>query len=1397
MPFQAFPGSEIAGYTIRTELGKGGMATVYLADHPRLGRRVALKLLADELSDDADFRERFGREAKIAAALEHPNVVPVYDAGEWEGVLFIAMRFVDGTDLKELLRREAPIEVERALDVVSQVAAALDAAHARGLVHRDVKPANVLLDPGAGAGGKDHAYLADFGLARTTLPTSAETKAGELYGTLDYMAPEQLEGRPVDARTDVYALTCVLYECLTGAPPFQRRTAVATAAAHLHEEPDPASRRRSDLGEDLDRVLARGLRKAKADRYGTCSELIRETRRALLAHLSIEEAHGISPLETAVRGAPPEERKVVTVLFCDLSGLASRLRASDPEEARALMRPHREFVRQEIQGHGGTVESSVADTVMAVFGAPVAHEDDADRAIRAGLRIIDHVVQLPEARDIRSALQIGIDTGEALVSFDDRRAGGDASVSGNVVTLALQVQRAAPANGMAVGDVTRRTARAAFEFASLPIQATPGEPQASPVWQVAVLQRMALPDFSTGPRPAPSMVGRELERNALIGALDRCVRDASVQLVTIVGEPGIGKTRLLNDLLEVATKRDVHWRRGRCLPYGDGITFWALGEIVKSEAGILESDPPETAASKIDVAVPDDHPDAPWLRQRLKPLVGLEAPTAARDENFAAWRAFLESVAERGPLVLAIEDLHWADPALLEFVEHLVEYSEGVPILIVSTTRPELYERAHAFAQSARNATRINLTPLSDDETADLVLRLLDAEVLPERLKEAILQRASGNPLYAEEFIHLLKDTGTLRREEAEWVLDPDEDIPIPAGVQGLIAARLDTLSPDQKSLLHDAAVVGRTFWAGAIAEMGARDSAAVSTALRELSRRELIRAVRQSSMSGEKEYIFWHALVRDGCYGQIPRNRRIDKHRSAATWIERVAGERAEDLADILASHYVTALELAEATGTRALVQELSTSARRFLMLAGDRALILDATAAEANFRRALRLASHDDLDRSDILARLGVALRLRAKFVESDAAFEEAIARYREIGNLRAAAVAMARRAPVLYRLGSTRYLEVQSEASSLLEPLPPDGDTVFVLTEFAGALMNAGDNRRAIEVAERTCAVAQALGLPEPASAVGYRGVARFSLGDPAGVDDLRRAADLTLAQGRGLSAAVSRGNLANALRAIEGPGAASIAYQEAVDFAERRGIEEVALGCACERLEPMVDRGLLDEVLAAAPALARRAEASGDVPSLLRLRVSTLRVLNLRGQLREAGAIVDWVVETARKLGDAQLIGSALPAAAALAHSTHEDQTARDLLLELESTPNVKEDLEYVINLPGSVRSAIGIGEAELARALTAGVEPLHPLHRYALASAYGLLAEADRDAEAAVAHFASAADDWERFGVPMEAAHAFMGLSRVLVILGRHEQAAGPRRRADGLFAVLKTTQLST
>jgi class 3 adenylate cyclase/tetratricopeptide (TPR) repeat protein len=1082
-----------------------------------------------------------------------------------------------------------------------------------------------------------------------------------------------------------------------------------------------------------------------------------------------------APLTEQSSASVHEERKVVTILFCDLVGFTAASEAVDPEDVRSRIRPYHARLRQEIERYGGTVEKFIGDAVMAVFGAPTAHEDDAERAVRAGLRILEAIEELNE-HDPGLSLQvrIGINTGEAVVALGARPEEGEGIVTGDVVNTASRLQAAAPVNGIVVSEQTHHATERVFDYKELEPVEVKGKAEPLAIWR-PLKPRARFGSDVTRTHTAP-LVGRELEKPLLIGTFERSAKQRSCQLVTIVGEPGVGKSRLCAELFHHIDERPdlVTWRQGRCLPYGEGIAFWALGEIVKAECGILESDSPQEAAAKLERALPADDPDLPWLRARLQPLVGAGGEPAAQEESFTAWQRFCESLAAQGPTVLVFEDLHWADPALLSFLEHLTDWVEGVPLLVLCTARPELYEQQPTFGANAKNAQRINLAPLTEEETARLISALLERAVLPTETQRALLERAGGNPLYAEEFVRLLADRG-----------GPAEDEEVPDSVQALIAARLDTLSPERKSLLQDAAVLGKVFWAGALAEMGNREPREIELALHELARTELVRRARTSSMEGEAEYGFWHLLVRDVCYAQIPRAARAARHRSAAAWIERKAGERAEDLADVLAHHYLSALELARAVGQEAEAEELEAQAIRYLALAGERALPLDVERAEQNLARALELAPTGHPQRGSLLERWAQAAQQQNRLKEAREALEEALALHREHDESVAAGRAFTTLANVLWFLGDPRKEEAIADALALLEAQPPGPELAAAYAQLAGTRLTGGAFQEAIEAAERALALAGELGLPEPARALGFRGAARAYRGERAALEDLRRALQLALEQGQGRTAAVLHNNLALAVWQHEGPPAALAACREGIDFCERRGITAMGLAIASMSATFRAELGQSEQALAEAGPLADRLQAAGDILSI-GARSLQLRLLSERGG-HEQAPTADDVVATAREIVEPQRIAMAFAAAARLLLAQGRTNQAKALVVDLEQVDGVRADPYYASLVPELVRTALALGDPKLAARLVDGVEPRTPLADHTLRSARAQLTEAAGDHAEAATLYGEAAERWREFGNVPERAYALLGQGRCLAALGKPE-AEAPLREAHELFA---------
>ncbi len=1092
-----------------------------------------------------------------------------------------------------------------------------------------------------------------------------------------------------------------------------------------------------------------------------------------------------------------EERKVVSVLFCDLIGFTASSENADPEDVDKMLSAYAVMARSRIEGHGGVVEKFIGDAVVGVFGVPAAHEDDPERAVRAGLRIVEGAEELVAVGGAPLRLRVGVNTGESLVRLGANPGLGERVLAGDAINTASRLQSVAPEMGVAVGISTYEVTRVVFDYEELEPATLKGKSEPVRVFH-AKSSRARFGTDLTRTHGSP-FVGREIDLALLKGVFDKAVAANSVQLVTVVGEPGLGKTRLVAELGAYIDGRPglVRWRQGRCLPYGEGITFWALGEILKAHTGILESDSPGVAREKLDAVLPEGE-EREWFKQRLLPLLGIEATSnAEREELFTAWRRFLEGIAEQHPTVLVFEDLHWADPAMLAFLEHLADLAEGVPLLLVGTARPELYEHHPDYAAGMRNVNTISLAPLTDEETARLVSALLDAAVIPAELQQPILERAGGNPLYAEEFVRLLRDRDLLVQNGSSWELREGAEVPFPDSVQALIAARLDTLEPDAKSLLADAAVIGKVFWAGAVATMGERDAAEVTAMLRELSRKELVRPARRSSMEGEAEYAFWHVLARDVAYNQLLRTSRAARHVAAASWIESKAPERVDDLADMLAYHYATAIDLAQAAGQTDQAAELEAPALRFLGLAGERALGLDTTAALASFERALVLTPAGHPQRAAALARFGEAAHHAGRYVEAAEGLEEAVRLFRDAGDPRAAAGAMGTLAMVLFRLGDSRGWELPGEAVALLEPLEPGAELVGALTELARAEILQGRYEVGMGYADQALALAEQLGLGRRARALGYKGLARCSLGDRGGVEEMREAVVLATGAGQGREVGLLHNNLSTVVGAFEGPAAAQEILRAGIAFAQPRGLTGIVDVLTTGLLDGLVDAGEHGQALELADELssqlAAQLETGGNTLGLAEVRATQALILTFRGQASEIAGTLDWLETTSRDSGGPEHIVNS-HATVAFAHTAlaNHDRAAA-LLTEIITTPNIRKSPNYASRLPLMIRTAFALGSPELARQLTDGVEAHSPYHEHALTAARAALDEAHGNHQAAADGYADAAERWQAFGVLTEQAYAHLGHGRTLLAQGHPSQAGPPLLKARDIFQKLEAT----
>jgi class 3 adenylate cyclase/tetratricopeptide (TPR) repeat protein len=952
------------------------------------------------------------------------------------------------------------------------------------------------------------------------------------------------------------------------------------------------------------------------------------------------------------------ERKVITVLFADLVGFTSKAERLDPEDVQAVLAPYHERLRYELERWGGTVEKFIGDAVVALFGAPVAHENDPERAVRAALAIRDWIVE-----EATLQVRIAVNTGEALVKLDARPEFGEGMAAGDVVNTTARLQAAAPTNGILAGETTYRATAETIEFRGHSAVEAKGKKDSVPVWEV--VQARARFGVDLTPEARTPLVGRERELGQLVGALERSRHQRSPELVTLIGVPGIGKSRLVGELFQSIERGGqlTYWRQGRSLGYGDGVSYWALAEMVKAQSGILETDSDRDVQAKLARAVEQlMDEDAEWVLSHLRPLVGQAADNAAgsQEEAFAAWRRFFEALAERYPLVLVFEDIHWADDGLLDFIEHLADWVRDVPMLLLCTARLELLERRPAWGGGKLNAATVALAPLSNEETAALISALSERPLLEATTQKALLDRAGGNPLYAEQYVRMLAERGSV------------EDLPLPESVQGIIAARLDSLPLEEKAILQDAAVVGKVFWLGALG--------ATEQQLHALQQKEFVQRARRSTVAGEIEFAFKHLLVRDVAYGQIPRSQRAQKHLHAAEWIESLG--RPEDHAEMVAHHYVSALELVRAAGEDS--SAFAGRGRVALREAGQRALSLNALPqAEGYFSDALTLTPREDGERAVLLLRLGEARYLKdwggsAELAEAQVSFVAA-------GDPESAAEAALMLADIAWTKGSREGVAVHlDDARSLVSGRAGSRVQASVLTQVARYDMLADRNDSAIATGREALRMAEQLGLDDVrTSALNNVGASRVAAGDPGGLEDLEES--IAIASKLNSAADLVRGynNLGTMKLLLGRLDDARLDILEAHRLAEHFGHHGFA---QWSEGGPLIgdafQYGRWDEVVERADAfLARLGEGTHYQASSAYLFRALVRLG--RGDPIGAEQDAEQGLQLARPVGDPQLWGSSLEFAAFVFDSVGNDRRALETFDEMLALMRELPQLGWVV------------------------------------------------------------------------------------------------------------------
>ncbi len=679
------------------------------------------------------------------------------------------------------------------------------------------------------------------------------------------------------------------------------------------------------------------------------------------------------PSAAAAAPANPQatERRLVSVLFVDLVGFTPFSEAHDAEDVRAMLGRYFDEASAAVARHGGIVEKFIGDAVMAVWGTPVAHEDDAERAVRSALEVVDRVEALGHEIGEPLRARAGVLTGEAVAALG---AVDQGLVTGDLVNTASRLQSAAAPGTVLVGERTYRAASAAISFEPVEPLALKGKQERLAAWRALRLTGER-GGSGRGAAPEPPFVGRDEELRLAKELLHATGRDDRPRLLHVSGVAGIGKSRLVWELRKYTDglTEDIFWHQGRCPAYGDGIDFWAFADMVRRRAGIADSDLDDVARGKLAACLESfvaDADERSWLEPRLGHLLGLEAaPAGDKDELYGAWRRFVERVAERGTTVLVFEDLHWADPGLLDFIESLLEWSRTSPVLVLTLARPELYERRPSWGAGVRSSTGLHLEPLADEAMAAMVAGYVEG--LPAAGLARIVARAEGVPMYAVETVRMLADRGVLEQDGSAYrmVGDLGGELDIPETLQALVAARLDGLTPAERVLVQDASVAGHSFTLEAVCTVGGHEAADAEATLRALVRKEVLDQDADPRSPERGQYRFVQAVIQEVAYATLSKVARRGKHLACATWF---AALEEDDLAGVVASHFLEAYRAEPAAPDAA---EVAGRARRWLRRAAERASSLGSQEqAEAYATTALSLAD-DPLERQGLHLRAGLA--------------------------------------------------------------------------------------------------------------------------------------------------------------------------------------------------------------------------------------------------------------------------------------------------------------------------------------------------------------------------------------------------------------------------------------
>jgi len=1102
-----------------------------------------------------------------------------------------------------------------------------------------------------------------------------------------------------------------------------------------------------------------------------------------------------APSADPSRTAPIAERRLVSVLFADLVGFTTISEKRDAEEVRELLSRYFDTSRRLIELYGGTVEKFIGDAVMAVWGTPTATEDDAERAVRAALDLVAAVSALGDelgATELHA--RVGVLTGEAAVTIG---AEGQGMVAGDLVNTAARVQSAAQPGTVLVGDSTRRASELTIVYEDAGTHELKGKEEPAQLFRavrVASGRRGALKSTAL----EPPFVGRDRELRLVKELFHASAEERTAHLVSAMGIAGIGKSRLAWEFYKYfdGLVDTVYWHRGRCLAYGEGVTYWALADMVRMRARISEDDDETTARSKLEATLSEHILDAEerlFVEPLLASLLGIaeEHSSHERHDLFAAWRLFFERLANTYPTVLVFEDMQWADASLLDFVEYLLEWSRSSPLFVLVLARPELLDKRPNWGAGHRNFTALHLGPLSEAAMTEL----LDGFVpgLPDALREQILARAEGVPLYAVETIRMLLDRGLLVQEGS--IYRPTGEIPsleVPETLQGLVASRLDALPAEERRLLQDASVIGKTFTRHALAAMAGVTESELDPLLGSLTRKEILGVQADPTSPEHGQYGFLQDLVRHVSYETLSKKERRARHLAAAAYLAD-AFPNEDEITEVLASHYLDAYTALPDADDAA---DVKAKAREALVRAGDRAESLGAIGEAMRYLEHAAELTDAGSERASLLDRAGWQGMYTGDWETAERLLGDSIALYESEGDLRSAARVSGRLASVEGNQGRMQEGVARAEAAfATLENFEPGAELAELAGRLAFGYVFVGDKEKAQAKADLAIELSESLGAPE-ALARGFNAMANVVEGArPEEATALLKQC-LAISRERDLYEIEYSAlfNLSDVSFRRDRYDDALTFLADALAIARRRGSRTGEWGVLSETSYSLFMLGRWEEMFAAF-----REVPEGRILDALTLSFlgSVLEAQVHRGEIGEAARLLS-LFEPLRHSSDVQNRMMIVAAAATVARAEGRlEEALRAGVEAAEISRSTEKEASQAIKqgLVEAIEAALALGDAKQAEELVASIEAVPPGLRSPYLGAHALRFRARLSAsdDAALESFDATAKQFRELGIPFWLAVTQLEHGERLVAAGHPSDAEPLLAEAREIFGTLDAT----